>query len=208
MAPTDAGWGKAMSFKGATGANGAPGSKILSGTQIPAVSLGVVGDFYFKVDSYQFFGPKTASGWGTGINLKGMTGTANVLYSGWQYATGVKDSIIDGSVVRVTHLAARGITTTILNSGTVMVYLNYGGGVFQLPFTSRAGGRMSTIAHHLKQNQIIVYRFVYDGGSLLNLGSQISYRYVIIPGGTIASLKRKGVDLNDASQLEVALKSE
>jgi len=205
---TDAGWGKAASFKGATGANGTAGSKILSGTQIPVASLGVIGDFYFKVDSYQFFGPKTASGWGTGVNLKGMTGTANVLYSGWQYATQLKDSIIDATQVRVGHLAAKSLNATILSSGSVIVYLDFGGGVFQLPYTARAGGRMSTIAHLLKQNQIIIYRFVYDGGSLLNLSGVISYRYVIIPGGTMASLKRKGVDLNDANQLELALKSE
>lgn len=205
---TDAGWGKATSFKGATGANGAAGSKILSGTQIPAVSVGAVGDFYFKVDSYQFFGPKTASGWGTGVNLRGATGTANVLYSGWQSATGTKDSTMDGTAVRIGHLAAKGLSTTILNSGTVIVYLDYGGGIYQLPYTSRAGGRMSTISHHPKENRIIVYRFVYDGGSLLALPSQIMYRYIIIPGGTMASLKRKGVDLNDANQVEVALKSE
>lgn len=205
---TDAGWGKATSFKGAAGANGAAGSKILSGTQIPAVSVGAVGDFYFKVDSYQFFGPKTASGWGTGVNLRGATGTANVLYSGWQSATGTKDSTMDGTAVRIGHLAAKGLSTTILNSGTVIVYLDYGGGIYQLPYTSRAGGRMSTISHHPKENRIIVYRFVYDGGSLVVLPSQIMYRYVIIPGGTMASLKRKGVDLNDANQVEVALKSE
>jgi len=205
---TDAGWGKATSFKGATGANGAAGSKILSGTQIPAVSLGAIGDFYFKVDSYQFFGPKTASGWGTGVNLRGATGTANVLYSGWQSATMVKDSIMDGTTVRIGHLAAKGLSTTILSSGTVIVYLDYGGGIFQLPYTSRAGGRMSTISHHPKENRIIVYRFVYDGGNLVALPAQIMYRYVIIPGGTMASLKRKGVDLNDANQVEAALKSE
>lgn len=205
---TDAGWGKATSFKGATGANGAAGSKILSGTQIPAVSVGAVGDFYFKVDSYQFFGPKTASGWGTGVNLRGATGTANVRYSGWQRITGTKDSTMDGTAVRIGHLAAQGLSSTILSSGTVIVYLDYGGGAFQLPYTSRAAGRMSTIAYHPKQNRIIIYRFVYDGGSLVALPSQIMYRYIIIPGGTMASLKRKGVDLNDANQVEVALKSE
>ncbi|GAA0886369.1 hypothetical protein GCM10009120_49680 [Sphingobacterium siyangense subsp. cladoniae] len=205
---TDAGWGQATSFKGATGANGTAGSKILSGTQIPAVSVGAVGDFYFKVDSYQFFGPKTASGWGTGVNLRGATGTANVLYSGWQSATGTKDSTIDGTTVRIAHLAAKGLSTTILSSGTVIVYLDYGGGIYPLPYTSRAGGRMSTISHHPKENRIIVYRFVYDGGSLVALAGQIVYRYVIIPGGTMASLKRKGVDLNDANQVEAALKSE
>ena len=57
---TAAGWGAGVSLRGATGA---AGSKILSGTALPAANLGAVGDFYFKSDTYLLFGPKTATGW-------------------------------------------------------------------------------------------------------------------------------------------------
>ncbi len=203
---TAAGWGTAISLRGSAGS---AGSKILSGTDLPAVNLGGVGDFYFKSDQSLLFGPKTASGWGTGVNLRGATGatgTANVIYSGWQAAVRVKDSIMDGTNMRIAHLYAPRITSTVQSSAAVLVYLDYGGGTFPLPFTSRSGGRMSTINFKLKTNEIVIYRFVYDGGALLALGSQIRYRYVIIPGGVVATLKNKNINLQDPFAVNKALK--
>lgn len=211
---TDAGWGKATSFKGATGANGtngtngAAGTKILSGTAIPAVSLGAIGDFYFKTDSYQLFGPKIASGWGTGVNLKGATGSANVVYSGWQLASSyMRDSTIDATNIKVRYIPAP-LTTDLLAKGVVMVYMDYGGGTFPLPYTSLAAGKASTITFQPIKNKLAIYRITHDGTNSINLSSLIRYRYVIIPGGVMASLKRKGIDLNDFSRVEMALKAE
>lgn len=203
---TAAGWGTPISLRGATGAAGAAGSKILSGTALPGTALGAIGDFYFKSDQSLLFGPKTASGWGTGVNLRGATGTANVIYSGWQSAVRVKDSVMDGTNMRIAHLYAPRITSTVQSSAAVLVYLDYGGGTFPLPYTSRAGGRMSTIDFKLKTNEIVIYRFVYDGGALLALGSQIRYRYVIIPGGVVATLKNKNINLQDPFAVNKALK--
>ncbi|WP_286862688.1 MULTISPECIES: collagen-like triple helix repeat-containing protein [Sphingobacterium] len=212
---TDAGWGVATSFRGAAGTNGtngtngAAGTKILSGTAIPAVSLGAVGDFYFKTDTYQLFGPKTASGWGAGINLKGATGAANVIYSGWQYAKDVnKDSVIDATSCRLGHLPANGLTAIYLNNSAILVYMDYGGGLFALPYTSNAGGKTNTISFVSKINQIIVYRFAHDGSNSIRMYSFLKFRYVLIPGGVMASLKRKGVDLNNNQAIESALKEE
>lgn len=70
------GWGNATSLKGTNGLNGAPGSQILSGIAVPAMSLGRIGDFYFRTSTSDFYGPKTATTWGTPVNLKGATGAA------------------------------------------------------------------------------------------------------------------------------------
>ncbi|WP_333888756.1 hypothetical protein [Sphingobacterium siyangense] len=180
----------------------------MSGTAIPAVSLGAIGDFYFKTDSYQLFGPKISSGWGTGVNLKGATGSANVIYSGWHLAKVFKDSTIDNTLVKIGHVPARGLTVSIAQSGAILMYMSFGGGLFPLPYTSFAGGRANTIAFIPKENQIIVYRATHDGSGLVNLSTLLQYRYVLIPGGVMASLKRKGIDLNDFSTVEMALKSE
>jgi hypothetical protein len=59
---------------GATGATGAAGNTILSGEGAPADTLGRVGDFYLEIDNSEFYGPKTASGWGTGVSLIGQPG--------------------------------------------------------------------------------------------------------------------------------------
>lgn len=123
---TDAGWGDPVSIKGAqgdqgdkgdTGAagatgptgpsgpagpegqNGKDGSQILSGSSVPATSLGNTGDYYFNAADYTLYGPKTSAGWGNGISLKGEKGdkgdkgdigNANVISSGW-FSTAYED---------------------------------------------------------------------------------------------------------------------
>ncbi|COX26943.1 Uncharacterised protein [Mycobacterium tuberculosis] len=65
---------------------------------------------------------------------------------------------------------------------------------------------MSTITFKLKKSELVVYRMVYDGGALLNLGSFIKYRYVIIPGNLYMGMKDRNVDLRDPVAMEKALK--
>lgn len=206
---TTSGWGAATNLKGSdgkNGTNGANGSKILSGTAIPAVSVGAVGDFYFKTDTYHFFGPKTASGWGTAMNLRGATGTANVIYSGWLGAKNFKDSVIDNTSMKVAHLYAPRVTQDVINKAVVLVYLYFGGGTFSLPYSSYASGKASTISYLLKTNEIVITRFTHDGSNSIGLSSAIAYRYVIIPGGVVAKLKEQRVDLNKYEEVEEALK--
>jgi hypothetical protein len=59
---------------GPAGANGAAGSVIYSGTTVPAAGKGAIGDYYLNITTGLLYGPKTASGWGTGLSLKGTTG--------------------------------------------------------------------------------------------------------------------------------------
>ncbi len=93
---TSSGWGNAVNLKGAngqTGANGstgvagADGSQFLSGNAVPS-SQGKAGDFYFATSTGVLYGPKTGSGWGNGVSLKGAkgdTGNANVMATDWLY---------------------------------------------------------------------------------------------------------------------------
>ncbi len=96
---TESGWGSPTNLMGedgqdgqdgADGQDGEDGSQIHSGTGAPDASLGVVGDFYLDKSSYELYGPKTDSGWGTPLNLKGADGNANVtryIFSGHDFAT-------------------------------------------------------------------------------------------------------------------------
>lgn len=76
------GWGSPiivlMGDDGQDGADGQDGSQIHSGSGAPDASLGVEGDYYLDEDSYGLYGPKTSSGWGSPLNLKGADGNANV----------------------------------------------------------------------------------------------------------------------------------
>jgi len=98
---TDAGWGAPVSLRGAQGQPGAKGdkgdagqdgSRILSGTSVPSSSVGDIGDYYWNASGYLLYGPKSASGWGSGVALrgpkgdkgdKGDPGAVNVMYSDW-----------------------------------------------------------------------------------------------------------------------------
>jgi hypothetical protein len=83
---TASGWGTGFSLigatgvagatgaMGATGAAGVPGSKTYSGSGAPASTTGTVGDYYLDKTNYLLYGPKTASGWGSPINLQGPAG--------------------------------------------------------------------------------------------------------------------------------------
>lgn len=88
---TATGWPTAISLKGNTGATGStgtagtPGSKILSGTTAPALSVGTEGDFYFDTVNLAFYGPKTASSWGSAISLKASNSVTTLLYNNQKF---------------------------------------------------------------------------------------------------------------------------
>lgn len=54
---------------GSSGPQGPRGSQVLSGVGDPSSAIGLNGDQYINTDTGYLFGPKTASGWGTGVPL-------------------------------------------------------------------------------------------------------------------------------------------
>ena len=94
---TTEGWGNAIGLKGAqgekgkdgkdgsngsngsngnngtNGSNGKDGATILSGITAPTTSQGKIGDWYIDTQNKHLYGPKTESGWGTGISLIGSS---------------------------------------------------------------------------------------------------------------------------------------
>lgn len=82
------GWGNPIIVL--AGEDGEDGSQIFAGTGAPNSSEGANGDFYLDKDNYDMYGPKTDQGWGTGINLKGAEGNANVtryIFPGYDFST-------------------------------------------------------------------------------------------------------------------------
>ena len=97
---TTEGWGNAIGLKGAqgekgkdgkdgsngsngsngnngtNGSNGKDGATILSGITAPTTSQGKIGDWYIDTQNKHLYGPKTESGWGTGISLIGSSSGA------------------------------------------------------------------------------------------------------------------------------------
>ena len=94
---TEAGWGIGYPLKGTDGVKGDKGDKgtdgntILSGTTDPAANAGKQGDYYLNTSNQKLYGPKTASGWGTPVTLKGKDGNANVFATQWIPFDGTSD---------------------------------------------------------------------------------------------------------------------
>ena len=55
-------------------AAGADGRTILNGTAAPSSDTGAEGDFFLDTTNSMLYGPKTTSGWGSGVSLIGPTG--------------------------------------------------------------------------------------------------------------------------------------
>ncbi len=176
------GWGSPVNLQGPSGDDG---NEILSGNGVPSGTLGREGDFYLDKDSYDLYGPKTASGWGTPVNLKG---TANVIYSGWFEAGGYTNSGTQSAYVQKT---APAISQEIIDEGVVLAYtklISDNGFVRPLPATTYD-------INDAIWNYVIpgagAIRFTVktiDGGNISPAGTN-QYRYVIIPGGVSINKK-------------------
>jgi len=108
---------------GPTGANGQNGSIIYSGTTAPSSSTGITGDFYLDVSTGLLYGPKTASGWGTGYSLVGPAGAAGAAGS----------QIYSGSGVPANSLGAPG--DYYLDKTTYMLYGPKVGSAWDVPIS-------------------------------------------------------------------------
>jgi len=98
-------WGDGTSLigpAGATGANGAAGNTLLSGSGAPSTGTGVDGSFFIDVTNWVIYGPKLAGAWGTGQSLVGPSGAGSGDMLKSTYDTNA-DGIVDhASVADVT----------------------------------------------------------------------------------------------------------
>ncbi|WP_257667976.1 collagen-like protein [Parapedobacter tibetensis] len=135
---------------------------------------------------------------------KGPAGTANVIYSNWATLTeSQRDTIIDGSHLKVKNLYAPKLTTGILNNGVVLVFMRFSSTAYLLPYISDAGGKSNTIDYRTKVGVIHITRFSHDDSGSIGLGGSLEFRYILIPGGVSASLSQ--VNLQDYHAVKSAL---
>lgn len=69
---------------GTTGPQGPRGTQVLSGTVNPSPVIGLIGDQYINTTTGTIFGPKTESGWGSGVVLGSGLGIEDVAYTHYQ----------------------------------------------------------------------------------------------------------------------------
>jgi len=120
----------------------------------------------------------------------GAAGTANVIYSAWINAPAAAAETIDGTSGMSTTINAPQLSNDILNKGTVLVYMSFGGGVYTVPYTSTAGGFANTITAISSVQKIKLFRFRHDGAGTVALPVSLSWRYILIPGGAQATTSK------------------
>lgn len=133
-------------------------------------------------------GPTGPSGPTGPTGPQGPAGTANVIYSAWAtspFAT--RDTSVDGTLFKVTHINAPSLSAAILSQGVVITYMRLPGGIetTMLPFASMAGGTTSIISTWNVAQKIFINRHTVGcntAGCLLGMSSLLEYRYVLIPG--------------------------
>ncbi|OJX54317.1 MAG: hypothetical protein BGO88_11755 [Flavobacterium sp. 38-13] len=138
-----------------------------------------------------------------GLNgMDGEPGTANVIYSDWLDRPVGTEATIDGTSGMLYTYSVPQITNEILNSGTVLVYMQFNGAdIFALPYTSRAGNSINTIEAITTLGNLKIFRYRHDGLTpTIAVGSGVKFRYIIIPGGTPAA---RSINLRDRSYDEV-----
>jgi len=144
-------------------------------------------------------GPRGATG------PQGPVGTANVIYSAWMsFQQAGRDTVIDGSKLKINHLQAPRLTQSLIDNGSVQVYMRFGTTVLPLPYTNNAGNKANTVSFIPKPGVIYVTRYTHDNSASLGFGA-VQLRYILIPGGVSASLLSDNVDLRNYDMVKRAL---
>ena len=135
---------------------------------------------------------------------QGPMGNANVIYSNWvSFPQAARDTVIDGTNLKVNHFTAQGLTQDIIDSGSIQVFIQFGTTTLPLPYTSRAGNRTSTVSFTPRPNRMYVTRHTHDNNSpQLGFGS-VQFRYILIPGNISATSKLRNIDYSELSYKEL-----
>ena len=205
---TSAGWGEATSLKGETGNNGKDGSKILSGTDVPASSLGAEGDFYFDTQNIAIYGPKTTVGWGSPVSLKASAanGVTVLLYRNHAFQRVVKNEMYTYEAFDFESIISLDSKYhDIYENGLVATYIKKSGDIvagwgdyISSYFSSDDKGFLVEIkGYNFVRNQIEIY------GSSRNMtesevkAAKIDIKIVLIPATTVEVMSSKKINTKD-----------
>ena len=142
---------------------------------------------------------------------QGEPGTANVIYSDWttfQNTAWSEPFLFFGQNRRSYTISEDSLTNDIINMGTVMVFVRFGGtfdNIQPLPIIQPiTQSKNQVLDFYLQVGAIVnVYYNLNDTDDPGSIGSGNQYRYVIIPGGTPLSLKKGAESFVDLSYNEL-----
>jgi hypothetical protein len=139
----------------------------------------------------------------------GPAGTANVIYSDWFQSTPWEDTTYNIGISKIHRRIAPAITTSIINTGTVLVYCKRpSGAVVQLPFLTLQNANYGhlNVEYFLYPQRL---HLIITRASTATMEGvpfpQDEFRYVVIPGavagGRFASVPAAGRTVQDIKQM-------
>lgn len=133
---------------GTDGTDGTDGKTVRSGSGSPAGSLGVVGDFYIDKDDLKVWGPKTASGWGTGTSMVGEDALSWLAFH--FEASGTRRLVVpEASTIYLDDIVTHG-------TGSVQVYVN--GGIETGIIGLSRNDRIAVVANNVSGDYLVTIR--------------------------------------------------
>jgi hypothetical protein len=116
-----------------------------------------------------------------------LGGAAQTIYVDWAVlAQPWRDSVIDGTAVKVNHAVAFSLTNTVLNQGAIIAYFRFGSNAFPLPYTSFAGGAPNTIGNIPSVGKMFYTRTTHDSiANLIGISSSLEYRWIAVVGNLL-----------------------
>lgn len=175
-------WELYMNIIGPQGPVGPPGPasvpQIRSGNGPPGGDLGISGDFYIDLNSYNLYGPKTVEGWGTPVSI---AETTLVTYPAGEAISALRLVYLHNGEVYLAdntdELSAQlllGITTTAAGSSGVQVTINMGGLITDAgwswspgPLFLGTGGQLTQVPP--SENAFVVFVGVATSATTINL---------------------------------------
>ena len=138
----------------------------------------------------------------------GATGTANIIYSPWLDVT-FEPANADSSAW-IAEIDAPKLVDSILNKGSIKVYLNAGSdstnGQFVIPLPLYEPFLIGIIINPYFSNKLITLIASDDASSFVRRTyKRYQYRYILIPGGTPSGRGVKTIDWKDYKQVQAYL---
>ena len=116
----------------------------------------------------------------------GTNGNANVLYSDW-FDVAQADWSGLGTATLTKNISEVAITQDVVDKGVILVYHQYLGNSYQLPYEYSTSGDHTDFRFSV--GLIRLRYFLGSGGTLSGLAT-VKYRYIIIPATTHVRLKK------------------
>lgn len=214
-------WPGAFNLKGNTGATGQPGATILNGTTTPAASLGRVGDFYYNTAIAEFYGPKTATGWGLPVSLKGSTDGVKVVIVKNQplvrYNDGLSTDRDDFHQVRL-DISIDSKYQIYYDNGLALVSLRNGNlgtwSTHTLEYTFLAGNSTSSSRYlyvrveNFSKSSLFIrgLNAGFQPSEFSSMSKNLQVKLVFIPAATVETISANHIDITDANAVSRFLK--